>query len=81
MHGLCVDCYDSQQCAFSPTGHVCDPAAGQCVQCVTDEQCNYDRRRCWRALGQCVRCLTSADCGDNGVCDPTTHDCIGGHDE
>ena len=82
MHGLCVGCYDNQQCAFSPTGHVCDPASGQCVQCVNDDQCNYDnKRRCCRALGECVGCLTSNDCSDNGVCDPTTHDCIVGHDD
>jgi hypothetical protein len=52
---------------------MCNPANGQCVQCLTNMTCPMTRPIC--VAGTCEVCGTSADCTMGRVCEPSTHTC------
>lgn len=63
-----------------PSGQVCDTAAGQCVECTTNSQCNNAPLNiCNPATNECVQCVTGTDCRDPNrpVCDPASNTCVG----
>ena len=60
--GVCVRCTQNVDCAASTTGHVCNPANGECVECVSGSQCAHTLPRCDPATNTCVRCMSNADC-------------------
>jgi hypothetical protein len=73
---LCVRCSGDADCVAASSGHMCDTASGQCVQCTSSAQCPSTTPLCNRSTDRCVQCLTSTDCGFEGLCDPTAHTCI-----
>ena len=52
--------------------------AGQCVACLTDDQCATFGNHCDPSLNLCVECRVGveSDCPGGWVCEPTTHRCI-----
>jgi hypothetical protein len=74
--GDCVNCYSSAYCSGYRYSVVCDPAVGQCVQCIDDGDCGGTRPRCDRQSGRCVQCLGSSGCEDWEACDPESHTCV-----
>lgn len=55
----------------------CDRPSGQCVACVSDQDCTgVGRPRCDFALHRCVQCGVAQDCGSGNICEPTTRRCL-----
>ena len=80
----CVPSCVTDAGACSPfTGYpACDSSTGQCVACLTSQDCTGSYTYCLpggtTAQNSCVGCLGNADCtGDGGqnTCDPNYHDC------
>lgn len=70
----------SAQNPTCPSGQVCNPARGVCVECTSNAQCpNAPLTACDPATGTCVQCVTGADCRNpnSPVCDPASHTCVG----
>jgi hypothetical protein len=67
-------CASDRDCVLD--GLHCDPSSGQCVACVTKDQCTEPGYGvCDFALNSCVECGADDDCG-SGTCEPMTHRCI-----
>gem|GEM_PF-5178634 len=59
-----------------PEGQVCDPETGECVECLTDDDCD-DGNPC--TIDKCIdgACVhTDVECPDGQVCDPETGECV-----
>lgn len=68
--GVCVECERAEHCVG---GRHC--IGGQCVQCVTDTECQEASprfKRCLRSLNprenRCVECASHADCEEGQAC-------------
>lgn len=70
----------SAQNPTCPSGLACDPALGQCVECLDSTSCtNPPLTVCNPTTHTCVQCATSTDCRDpmRPTCDPSTNTCVG----
>jgi hypothetical protein len=74
--GTCETCDDDDDCSVTLGGTECQRSAGECVQCLAEEQCSGQTSHCALPLGLCVACRNSADCGGSmPFCDPVAHAC------
>jgi hypothetical protein len=73
---VCIGCRSNGDCAGARGGPVCDTSIGQCVECVSNDQCPRDQPRCNPTSGRCVECLTSQSCFPGEACDPMAHVCV-----
>jgi hypothetical protein len=53
----------------------CDTASGQCVECVSTEQCP-NGEKCDTMLERCIDCYVDSDCPKGRACQPTTYECV-----
>lgn len=65
--GKCVACVEHDACELHDPLTLCDAEGaegpeGECVQCLSDEQCTDDAPRC--VSGACKECEAHADCED-----------------
>ncbi len=63
-------CEQDSEC---PSGRVCDPGAGECVECWNDSQCSAGR--CKLSTGTCEECTEDSDCAE-GVCSLSMNVCV-----
>lgn len=56
-------------------GTVCDPASGDCVECLADSDCGAGRT-CDTTTSTCVGCLSDADCAAGAHCHDTAQICV-----
>lgn len=56
---------------------VCDEASGDCVQCLTAENCPAEAPVCDEIRRTCVACLADEHCsGETPACDASTNTCV-----
>lgn len=66
-------CMQNNDCTKDPTKHVCDVAAGACVECTENATCPTDKHVC-NSGDVCVQCAADEDCAShvciaaNGTC-------------
>lgn len=63
--GKCVACTNDTNC--SDLRPFCNPSAGMCVKCRTDQDCSTDdyAPHCLVQSGECVECKTTSHCSAN----------------
>lgn len=59
--GTCRPCQVNAECAGRPEGTVCDTAAGRCVLCLRDTDCDAPLT-CTIETNQCTGCQSNAEC-------------------
>lgn len=70
-------CTNSLGCVDAPGDQlICDRAAGRCVQCVADPDCDDGLGCVDRACVEVERCEDSLDCQTGRVCHPGTARCV-----
>ncbi len=75
QNNLCVEgCTNDDDCAGVQGASHCDAGLGECVGCLSNDQCTVEAAICDDETQSCRGCLADADCGDavcleaNGTC-------------
>jgi hypothetical protein len=75
-NNLCVEgCALDDDCRGLEGAPRCDTGSGECVGCLSSEECPADREICDADTQRCRGCSRDDDCGD-GVCIEATGRCV-----